>query len=167
MYGAALERLARAYEPDTDRRLDLLQEVHVALWRSFALFDGGALCARKVEYTLAGERPILHYHARPKTVSHLAMEQFPLGLFANATFENGVAEVEPGDILALLTDGLVEVTDANDEQFGLERISEIVVQNAAGPLADLTETLFAAVRRYGRQDDDETLILVRANRRKE
>src|SRR6195256_1206535 len=39
-YGAALERLARAYESDADRRLDLLQEVHVALWRSFAAFDG-------------------------------------------------------------------------------------------------------------------------------
>ena len=30
-YGAALERLARAYESDADRRLDLLQDVHVAL----------------------------------------------------------------------------------------------------------------------------------------
>jgi RNA polymerase sigma-70 factor (ECF subfamily) len=39
-YGTALERLARAYESDTDRRLDLLQEIHVALWRSFAAFDG-------------------------------------------------------------------------------------------------------------------------------
>ena len=38
-YGAALDRLARAYEPDPDRRLDLLQEIHVALWRSFASFD--------------------------------------------------------------------------------------------------------------------------------
>jgi RNA polymerase sigma-70 factor (ECF subfamily) len=38
-YGAALERLAHAYEPDSDRRLDLLQEIHVALWRSFASFD--------------------------------------------------------------------------------------------------------------------------------
>jgi RNA polymerase sigma-70 factor (ECF subfamily) len=39
-FGAALDRLARAYEPHADRRLDLLQEVHVALWRSFASFDG-------------------------------------------------------------------------------------------------------------------------------
>ncbi len=38
-YGAALERLARAYEPDADKRRDLLQEVHVALWRSFAGFE--------------------------------------------------------------------------------------------------------------------------------
>jgi RNA polymerase sigma-70 factor (ECF subfamily) len=38
-YGAALERLVRAYESDPDRRRDVLQEVHLALWRSLALFD--------------------------------------------------------------------------------------------------------------------------------
>ena len=39
-YGAAIERLARGYERDADRRRDLLQEIHVALWRSLARFDG-------------------------------------------------------------------------------------------------------------------------------
>src|SRR5271165_5561599 len=39
-YGAALSRLARAWEFDPDARLDLLQEMHFALWRSFATFDG-------------------------------------------------------------------------------------------------------------------------------
>lgn len=38
-YGAALERLAYAYEADPDRRRDLLQEIHLPLWRSFAKFD--------------------------------------------------------------------------------------------------------------------------------
>ena len=39
-HGAALERLARAYERDLDGRRDLLQEIHIALWRSLARFDG-------------------------------------------------------------------------------------------------------------------------------
>lgn len=39
-YGGALERLTRAYEPDPDLRRDLLQEIHIALWRSLASFDG-------------------------------------------------------------------------------------------------------------------------------
>ena len=39
-YGAALDRLARAYEADPDRRRDLLQDIHLALWQSFATFDG-------------------------------------------------------------------------------------------------------------------------------
>ncbi len=38
-FGPALERLGRAYEADPDRRRDLLQEIHIALWRSFAGFD--------------------------------------------------------------------------------------------------------------------------------
>jgi len=38
-YGAALERLARVYEADPDHRRDLLQEIHLALWRSFAGWD--------------------------------------------------------------------------------------------------------------------------------
>lgn len=40
LYGAPLERLARAYEADPSRRQDLLQDVHVAIWRSLLTFDG-------------------------------------------------------------------------------------------------------------------------------
>lgn len=39
-FGPALVRLARAYEPDEDQRRDLLQDVHLALWRSFAAYAG-------------------------------------------------------------------------------------------------------------------------------
>jgi RNA polymerase sigma-70 factor, ECF subfamily len=39
-YTAPLERLARAYEADPETRRDLMQEIHVALWRSFANFNG-------------------------------------------------------------------------------------------------------------------------------
>ena len=39
-YGAALERLARGYEADEEIRRDLLQDIHIALWRSFEGFNG-------------------------------------------------------------------------------------------------------------------------------
>ena len=39
-FGPALNRLARAYEADADHRLDLSQEIHLALWRSLERFDG-------------------------------------------------------------------------------------------------------------------------------
>ena len=38
-YGAALSRLARAYEADPEKRRDLLQDIHLQLWRSFESFD--------------------------------------------------------------------------------------------------------------------------------
>src|SRR5471032_738686 len=39
-FGGAIERLARAYEAETDPRRDLIQDIHVALWRSLGAFDG-------------------------------------------------------------------------------------------------------------------------------
>ena len=39
-YGHALKRLTRAYEADPDRRQDVLQEIHMALWESLVRFDG-------------------------------------------------------------------------------------------------------------------------------
>jgi len=37
-YSGAIKRLARGYEPDPDKRRGLVQDIHVALWRSFAHF---------------------------------------------------------------------------------------------------------------------------------
>jgi RNA polymerase sigma-70 factor, ECF subfamily len=39
-YGAALDRLARAYEANPEERRDLVQDIHLGLWRSFSAFDG-------------------------------------------------------------------------------------------------------------------------------
>ena len=39
-YGGALDRLASAYEANPEERRDLLQDIHVGLWRSFSAFDG-------------------------------------------------------------------------------------------------------------------------------
>jgi RNA polymerase sigma-70 factor, ECF subfamily len=39
-FGPAIERLARSYEADSDKRRDLLQEIHLAMWRSFEGFRG-------------------------------------------------------------------------------------------------------------------------------
>lgn len=38
-HGPALDRLARAYEADSETRRDLLQEIHLELWRSLESFD--------------------------------------------------------------------------------------------------------------------------------
>jgi len=39
-HGAMIERMARGYEADLELRRDLVQDIHAALWRSFAIFAG-------------------------------------------------------------------------------------------------------------------------------
>jgi RNA polymerase sigma-70 factor (ECF subfamily) len=69
LFGAALERLARAYEADTDHLRDLLQEIHLALWRSFAAWN--ARCSlRTWVYRVAHNAAISHVIRQRRIHSH-------------------------------------------------------------------------------------------------
>ncbi len=65
-YGPALERLARAYEADPAERRDLLQDIHLALWRSLTLFDGRC-SMRTWVYRVAHNTAASHVMARRRT----------------------------------------------------------------------------------------------------
>ena len=67
-FGAALERLARSYEADPDKRRDLLQEIHFAVWRSFATFDGRCSMRTwvyRVAHNAAASHVLKQRRARP------------------------------------------------------------------------------------------------------
>ena len=69
-YGAALDRLARAYELDSDKRRDLLQEIHLALWRSFEHFE--ARCSlRTWVYRVAHNTAASHVMRQKRTNARL------------------------------------------------------------------------------------------------
>jgi len=59
-HGAMIQRLARGYEADADLRGDLVQEIHAALWRSFAIFQGQC-----------SERSWVHRIAHNVAVTHM------------------------------------------------------------------------------------------------
>src|SRR5262245_51332231 len=63
-FGAALERLARGYERDADKRRDLLQEIHLALWRSLARFD--ARCSMRTWVYRVAHNVATSHVIRPK-----------------------------------------------------------------------------------------------------
>src|SRR5690349_5927806 len=73
-YSAALERLVRAYELDSDKRRDLLQEIHLALWRSFEKFE--ARCSvRTWVYRIAHNIAASHViRQRRKSAGLLSLE---------------------------------------------------------------------------------------------
>lgn len=73
-YGGALARLARGYEADPDKRRDLLQDIHLALWRSFEGFNG--MCSLRtwvyrVAHNAATSYAIGQRRARPEMLVSL------------------------------------------------------------------------------------------------
>ena len=73
-FGAAIERLARGYEADAELRRDLVQEIHAALWRSFAYFEGQC-SERSWVYRVAHNVAVTHVmtrrRLRPEALSDL------------------------------------------------------------------------------------------------
>lgn len=65
LYGAALSRLASGYERDPAHKSDLLQDIHVALWQSLALFD--ARCSMRTwVYRIAHNVAVTHCHCQKR-----------------------------------------------------------------------------------------------------
>jgi phosphoserine phosphatase RsbU/P len=120
-------------------------------------FDGSP----EVEYSLAGHPPILHYREPSRDIARLAMEQFPLGLMPGGSYSSRRVTYSPRDVFLMLTDGISEVANANDQEFGLDRLEELLKQNAAQPLPHLWELIMGDVTRHGVQQDDQTLLLLR------
>ncbi len=140
-----------------DRVLPAVKESNMYATLALLYFDGSS----EVEYSLAGHPPILHYREATRDIARLAMEQFPLGLIPGGRYSSRRVSYSPRDVFLMLTDGISEVPDANDEEFGLNHLEQLLKQNAAEPLPALWELIMGEVQRNGVQQDDQTLLLLR------
>ena len=115
----------------------------------------------QLAFTLAGHLPILCWRSATGAVEELAVSQVPLGILPGRSFEASRTAFAPGDVLLVLTDGLTEVFDAADEEFGMERVRAVLIAHARAPLAEIELKLLAAARAHGTPHDDQSLILIR------
>ena len=114
-----------------------------------------------VEYAIAGQPPLLHLCAASRRITTLSDPQFPIGLVPGVTYSSRSLDVRTGDLLAVATDGLLDAEDASGEAFGLDRLTSLVLQNSAEPLATLAERIHQDSHHGYRQEDDQTLLLIR------
>jgi len=140
-----------------DRVLPAVKEANMYATLALLYFDG----SHEAEYSLAGHPPILHYRAATGDIARLAMEQFPLGLMPGGRYSSQRVSYSPRDLFLMTTDGISEVPDANDEEFGLDRLERLLRGNAAQPLPQLWESIMREVKRHGVQQDEQTLLLLR------
>lgn len=118
--------------------------------------------AGNLEYALAGHPPILHYHSSTQSISELRMEQLPIAMFRGVSFQSSMVTLAPGDLLAVVSDGLLEVVNAKGEEYGPEALKRLVVHSATQPLSQIAERLVEETARFGSQEDDQTILLVKA-----
>ena len=84
-----------------------------------------------------------------------------MGLPGCKAAESIKVQLEPGDRAYTFTDGIVEASDSEGEEFGIERLRPAIESCADQPLQESLDTLYDTVAKhtgYAQQQDDITLI---------
>ncbi|MBE9235750.1 PP2C family protein-serine/threonine phosphatase [Anabaena aphanizomenioides LEGE 00250] len=120
---------------------------------------------RLLSYSNAAHNPPLWWHAATKTVTRLDTMGMLIGLDANSQYENGEAQLEPGDTVIYYTDGLTDAAAAGGDRFDEDNF--VTSFNAAcrycnGP-QEIVDYLFDKVQNFigsERQNTDDMTMVV-------
>ena len=122
--------------------------------------------AKSASFSVAGfNNPILKSGAFARSLS-VRGPQLPLGSLEQVAYEETSVRLEPGDVLCIFSDGLIEERNKAGEFYGLERLRSFVETLESGGMsarrikdAIIADVLAFAGRR--RHDDDITLVVVK------
>jgi sigma-B regulation protein RsbU (phosphoserine phosphatase) len=127
-----------------------------------ATFEAGG---RRMLHVGAGHTPIIYYSVASGEVTLLSSLGPPLGIVKAARFQEAdPVELHPGDVLLLLTDGIIEAAAPSGELLGFERLMDVIRSAAAGSAEEIVGAVNGAVMRWseGRPiHDDATLVAVK------
>lgn len=115
-----------------------------------------------VSYVLAGHPPMLHLQAGSGRAAWIGESQLALALIDDAAYTADTLHLASGDVLIVVTDGLVEVFDRQDRELGLEGLRRAIERAGAHAALEVIEAaVFAACHDHGVQLDDQSLLILR------
>jgi phosphoserine phosphatase len=118
-----------------------------------------------VRFHSGGQGPILHYEADMGEYDWHPATTFPLGYIPQSDLQAPQsAELAPGDILGLISDGIYEYENEAGDQFGRKGVMRVLDDNPHASAQELVDKIMVAVRKHGGtapQADDITIVLAR------
>ncbi|MBA3769357.1 MAG: SpoIIE family protein phosphatase [Blastocatellia bacterium] len=111
----------------------------------------------------AGHNPPLIGRA-DGTVELLGSGGLPLGIMPFAQYDLGSAQLNPGDVLVIYSDGVSEANNLAEDEFGMERLEEVVAQNVTQTATGLRDKVESALSQFtgaAAPNDDITLVIVK------
>lgn len=123
------------------------------------------LAARTMEYANGGHNPPILL--RPTGEDLLLEASGPiLGILDGTEYSNVVINLEPGDILALYTDGVTEQENNLAEQFSVDRLKQVLLDHAHSSSTTIVEAISEAVPAFAgsvEQSDDFTVVVAKVS----
>lgn len=117
----------------------------------------------EIAYVNAGHNPAVLLRADGE-LERLGACAVPLGLLPGPVYAESTRTLAPGDLLCIYSDGVTEAAARDGEEYGLERLEELLRERRAAPLAEMRAALDRELREFGEgqpQGDDQTVLLLR------
>ena len=124
----------------------------------YAILDSAE---RQLTYTNAGHNPPL-ITRQDGSCLKLEAGGAVLGVLPDWCYQEGVIRLLPGDRIVICTDGISEAADSNGEEFGEDRLAEILRANSSLSAPGIRDVIMQTVTAFCRDDfaDDATLLMV-------
>ena len=126
--------------------------------------------ARSLEFSRAGHCPTLYYDKKKKQAKYFENKGLGLGILRNQTFENFIEvskmKFKSDDILLLYTDGISEATNSENEEFGYERMKNLLEQNAHYDPVMVQKVFIGKLYEFCKNtnlNDDYTILVIKFN----
>jgi serine phosphatase RsbU (regulator of sigma subunit)/pSer/pThr/pTyr-binding forkhead associated (FHA) protein len=116
-----------------------------------------------VSFINAGHNPPLIVHAAG-TTENLSAGGLPLGIRHDADYSEGRTQLQPSDVLVIYSDGVSEAVSPQGEEFGMERLYQVVSNNLNASAAGIRDRIEAALTKWAQGTpaaDDITLVIVK------
>ncbi len=116
----------------------------------------------QLSYVNAGHNP--PYLLRAAEVEELKTGGMVIGMFAQATYEEAKLDLRSGDVLVAFTDGVTEALNTHDEEYGEERLKELLKSVMHLPVGEMSPRITAALREWigeAPQHDDLTFLVLK------
>lgn len=94
----------------------------------------------------------------------LEVAGLPLGMFEDVSYDEVTIHAKPGDVFVFFSDGIVDASNAKDEQFGRNRVEHIIDKNAGGSAQEIVDAIFKAADEFAAGAevfDDQTAVVLK------
>ncbi len=120
---------------------------------------------RELRYVNAGHNaPYLLRNGGDRTVEELTTGGTIIGMFPQTRYEEGTLALHAGDVLIVFSDGVTEALNPADEEFGEERLKEVLRAVAALPVEEMSAQIALELKKWiqdAAQYDDLTFVLMK------
>ena len=114
------------------------------------------------EFRIANAGGIPPIVCRDGKILDIKAEGVPLGLLPDREYEEVVLPVRPGDTIVLCSDGVTDHMSPEGEEFGRERIGQVIIESCNLGPHGVVQSLFDALDRFNTiKFDDQTVIAMK------